>query len=55
MVGDLRIDLEAARAANAICIIVKRSHGDGLNLNPDYYVNSLGEIPAVLDKSLGER
>jgi HAD superfamily hydrolase (TIGR01549 family) len=55
MVGDLRIDLEAARAANAICIIVKRSHGDGLNLNPDYYVNSLGEIPAVLDKSLEEK
>jgi len=48
MVGDLRIDLEAARAAHAVCILVKRSHGDGLNLNPDYYVDSLAEVPSIV-------
>lgn len=48
MVGDLAIDVHAAKAANATCIIVKRSHGDALNLNPDHYVDSLSEIPAII-------
>lgn len=53
MVGDLAIDVQAAKAAHATCIIVKRSHGDALNLNPDYYVDSLSEIPEIVGKHLG--
>jgi HAD superfamily hydrolase (TIGR01549 family) len=52
MVGDLALDVHASKAANAICIIVKRSHGDALNLNPDYYVESLSEVPAIVGKHL---
>jgi HAD superfamily hydrolase (TIGR01549 family) len=53
MVGDLAIDVQAAKAAHATCIIVRRSHSDALNLNPDYYVDSLSEVPVIVGKHLG--
>ena len=52
MVGDLRIDFEAARAAHVGCILVKRSHGDSLNLNPDYYVDSLAEVTSIVQAAM---
>jgi HAD superfamily hydrolase (TIGR01549 family) len=48
MVGDLVHDAVAAKSANMVSIIVNRNLEEKLDFEADYVVNSLSEIPAIV-------
>jgi len=48
MVGDLVHDALAAKSANGICITVKRSTERKFDFHTDYFVQSLSEIPTII-------
>jgi len=48
MVGDLILDLLAAKNANGISIIVKRNPEEEAHLQADYSVQTLSEVPSIV-------
>ena len=48
MVGDLVHDATAARYANGISIIVKRSPEEKMDFEADFFVHSLSEVPTII-------
>lgn len=49
MVGDTYHDLQAARNYGCPCIIVRNPSLDWIPVGADYYINSLEELPELLE------
>lgn len=52
MVGDLSLDLLATKNASGISIIVKRNPEEEANLHADYRVQSLSEVPSIIQAAM---
>ena len=56
LVGDTKTDRDTAKAANVKSLLVNYGHGaltqDLRTLNPDALVDSVNEIPGMLEKLL---
>ncbi len=52
MVGDLVHDVLAAKSANGISIIVKRSLEEKFDSQADYVVRSLSEVPTIIQSKM---
>ena len=48
MIGDLPLDMLAAKNANGVFIVVKRNAEDDLDIPADYSVQSLSEIQSII-------
>jgi len=51
MVGDQVHDALAVRSANGMSIIVKRNPEEKLHFHADFFVRSLSEVPAIIQKA----
>jgi HAD superfamily hydrolase (TIGR01549 family) len=52
MVGDLIHDALAAKSANGKAIIVRRKTENETDFSADYFVESLSEVPAIIQKAM---
>lgn len=52
MVGDLVHDALAANEAKGISIIVKRNTESSFNFHADYFVQSLSQVPPIIQKNI---
>jgi HAD superfamily hydrolase (TIGR01549 family) len=52
MIGDLLLDMLAAKDANGVFIVVKRNPKDELNVPADYSVRSLSEVQSIVRSAM---
>lgn len=55
LVGDLSYDAEAARKAGGKSIIVNRTPSKSLEFQADYVVQSLLEVPSLIQKAASKK
>lgn len=52
MIGDSIHDVSAAKNANGISIMIKSNTKETLDPQPDYLVQSLSEVPAIIQAAM---